>query len=160
MQSELEGGNVDEMTMSPGPQLQQVPVHQQPGVVGISGRTVAMSAPIDQSKISVFQSALSSPNRRCLPAFAMAPVGYASVQPVRRCVEQPGSDLREDQLESAPYQDSTATGFGFHPSQHHQHQNQHQQHHSQHIRDGAHTFHENDSIMDMHADGVADDYFR
>lgn len=105
LQSELEGGHGDEITMSIAPQ-------QRAGTVGSPGRTVAaMSTPTDQSKISVFQSALSSPNRRCLPAFATAPVG-------------------------------------------------HQQHQHQHVRDGAHTFHEIDSSMDMHADGGADDYYR
>lgn len=154
------------MTMSPGP---QVPLQQQP-VVGTSGRTAALSAPIDQGKISVFQGALSSPNRRSIPAFAMAPVGYGvhntSVQPARRgslSLEQPAADLREDQLESAPYEDAPAIGFGFqHPQhQHHQHQqqNQHQQH-PQHARGGAHTYNENDASMDMHADGAAEGYFR
>ncbi|KAG0560854.1 hypothetical protein KC19_9G019200 [Ceratodon purpureus] len=178
LQSELENGNGDEMTMSPGPQVPQQPV------VGTSGRTAALSAPIDQGKISVFQGALSSPNRRSIPSFAMAPAGYgvqnASVQPARRgslSLEQPAADLREDQLESAPYEDAPAVGFGFqppqpqhqhqhqhqHPHHHHQHQhqqqNQHQQH-PQHVRGGAHTYNENDASMDMHADGAAESYYR
>lgn len=152
------------MTMSPGP---QIPVQQQASVVGTSGRTATLSAPSDQGKISVFQGALSSPNRRSIPAFAMAPGGYGvhstSVQPARRgslSLEQPTADLREDQSESAP-----AIGFGFQPPQpqlqhHHHHQsNQHQQH-SQHVRGGAHTYNENDASMDMHADGAAEGYYR
>jgi hypothetical protein len=172
VQTELENGNGDEMTMSPGP---QVPVQQQPSVVGTSGRTAVLSAPIDQGKISVFQGALSSPNRRSIPAFATAPVGYGvhntSVQAARRgslSLEQPAADLREDQLESAPYEDTPAIGFGFQPPQHqhqhhhhhqHQQQNQHLQH-SQHGRGGVHTYNENDASMDMHADGAADGYYR
>lgn len=167
MQSELEGGNGEEMTMSPGPQV-SVQQQQQPSVVGTSGRTASLPALIDQGKISVFQGALSSPNRRCLPAFA--PGGYgvhhtSSVQPARRgsvSLEQPGADLREDRLESsAPYEDAAAVGFGFQPSQHQHQSHQHQQQqHSQHVRGGAHTFNESDASMDMHADGVAEDYYR
>ena len=170
VQSELENGGGDEMTMSPGP---QVPVQPHPSVVGTSGRTAVLSAPIDQGKISVFQGALSSPNRRSISAFAMAPGGYGvhntSVQPARRgslSLEQPAVDLREDQLESAPYEDAPAIGFGFQPPQHqhhhhhqHQQQNQHQQH-SQHVRVGTHTYNENDASMDMHSDGAAEGYYR
>ncbi|XP_024369055.1 uncharacterized protein [Physcomitrium patens] len=168
LQSELEVGNVDEMTMSPGHQLQQQ--QMQPSVVGsvgTSGRSSALSTPLDQGKISVFQGALSSPNRRCLTAFAMAPSSYGvhntSVQPVRRgslSLDQPAVDLREDRLESATYEDVSTTSFGF-QTQHHQDQqsHQHHQHHVQHMRDGSHTLNENDSSMDMRVDGVADDYY-
>lgn len=170
VQSELEGGNGEEMTMSPGHQLQQHgPAQQQfsvVGTVGTSGRTTALSAPLDQGKIPVFQGALSSPNRRCFPAFAMSPGGYgvsnSTVQPARRgslSLEHSGSDLREGQLDSAPHEDPSATGFGFQPPPQ-QHQHQHQQHHSQHVRDGVHSCNENDSSMDMHADSVAEDYYR
>lgn len=170
LQSELEGGNGEEMTMSPGHQLQQHgPAQQQfsvVGTVGTSGRTTALSAPLDQGKIPVFQGALSSPNRRCFPAFAMSPGGYgvsnSTVQPARRgslSLEHSGSDLREGQLDSAPHEDPSATGFGFQPPPQ-QHQHQHQQHHSQHVRDGVHSCNENDSSMDMHADSVAEDYYR
>ena len=154
------------MTMSPGPQLQQQhPVQQQPGAggtVGTSGRTTAPAVPLDQGKISVFQGALSSPNRRCLPAFGIAPSGYGvhnvPVQPSRRpglVLEQSTDEAREDSLEAAPYHETSATGFGFLPPA------QHQQHHHQSSRGGdSHLYNENDSSMDMHADGAADDYYR
>lgn len=173
LQSGLEGVSGDEMTMSPGPQFQQqLPLQQQQGVAGVAGTvgtsgpgrtTAAPAAPLDQSKISVFQGALSSPNRRCLPAFGPTPSGYGVInnhgQPGRRpglFLEQPTEVVREDQQESTPYHHDAvnATGFGFHlpPQQHHQ------QHHQQ-SRD-AHLLSENDSSMDMHADGVSDNYFR
>lgn len=158
-QSELEGVSGEEMTMSPGPQLQQ----QHPGAggtVGTSGRTAAPAVPLDQGKISVFQGALSSPNRRCLPAFGIAPSGYGvhnvPVQPGRRpglVLEQSADEAREDSREAAPYETSAA-GFGFLPPA------QHQQHHHQPSRGDPHLFNENDSSMDMHADGAADDYYR
>lgn len=147
VQSELEGGSGDEMTMSP----QQ----HQPSVVGPSGRTGAVPALIDQGKISVFQGALSSPNRRSLPAFS----GYTFVQqqPARRGTidQQPTTDLREDELESVPYEAAApAPAFGFPPPQ------QHQQQQPQHSRPGAHqSFNEPDASMDMNGDGVQEDHY-
>lgn len=77
--------------MSPGPQLQQQqPVQQQPGAggtVGTSGRTTAPAVPLDQGKISVFQGALSSPNRRCLHAFGIAPSGFFPPLSDRVCLD-------------------------------------------------------------------------
>jgi hypothetical protein len=146
LQSELEGGSGDEMTMSP----QQ---HQQPSVVGPSGRTGALPALIDQGKISVFQGALSSPNRRSLPAFS----GYTFVQqqPARRGTidQQPTTDLREDELESAPYEAAAPpAAFGFPPPQSQQQQQQ---------RPGAppQSFNEPDASMDMNEHGVPEDHY-
>lgn len=182
------------MTMSPGMPFQQQPLlsqqqqqhhhHQQqqqqlvspnnavpPGAVGYSsslgsaGRVGAAAAVVDQTKLSIFTGALSSPNRRSLPPLAVVHGGYGSVNHVslvgnvgRRSgggadqhheaaheeQESPTSNQTQPYLPSQTHSVSLG-GYGYIPPL-----GQHRE---------PHSFAENDSSMDMHADGGSDEYY-
>ncbi|CAM6084831.1 unnamed protein product [Calypogeia fissa] len=181
LQNELDG---EEMTVSPGMQFQQLPLmsqqqqpqqHQQqlhspnnqvpPGAVGYSslGNPGRMGGVIDQTKLSIFTGALSSPNRRSLPSLPVVHGGYGSVNHVslvgnvgRRSsggADQPEAAHEEQESPTSnqthPYNTlslpSQTHGYGYIPP------------HGQHRE--SHTFGENDSSMDMHADGGSEDYY-
>jgi hypothetical protein len=181
------------MTMSPGTQFQQQPFlsqqqqqhhhqqqhHQQhplsnqvsPGAVGYSGlgNTGRIGAPIDQTKISIFNGALSSPNRRSLAPLANFHGTYGSVNHLslvgnvgRRSgggadhhleagheeQESPSSNpIQPYNISSHPSQTYSAGlgnyGYNGPPGQH---------------RD-PHSFGENDPNMDIHPDGGSGGYY-
>lgn len=157
---------------------QQQQLHQQqllspnnqvpPGAVGYSslGNPGRIGGVIDQTKLSIFTGALSSPNRRSLPPLPVVQGGYGSVNHVslvgnvgRRSsggAEQHHEAAHEEQEpptsnQTHPYNTSSLPsqtqthGYGYVPPQ-----GQHRE---------SHIFGENDSSMDMHADGGSEDYY-
>ncbi|KAL2609093.1 hypothetical protein R1flu_027666 [Riccia fluitans] len=175
LQNELDG---EEMTMSPGPQYQnqfgqQQHTHQQQqsqpllmssqqaplnaGGFSGPGHLGRVVAAVDQSKISVFTGALSSPNRRCLPPFGInqSVNNAAAVQGRRPSIgmELHNETASEEQDSSTPAQSQPYTALS--DQLHNQSVGsvyQYSQAPPAQHRDPQ-PFGENDSSMDMHADG-------
>ncbi|BBN18608.1 hypothetical protein MPTK1_8g03920 [Marchantia polymorpha subsp. ruderalis] len=137
--------------------------------VGYSGlgHLGRMGSTVDQSKISVFTGALSSPNRRCLPPFGINQGGFVSANnaPATQA-RRPNNGMEQHNEAASEEQESS-------PTQTQPYNASSDQLHNQSVSSSiyeynqapagqqreSHSFGENDSSMDMHADGIYQDEF-